>query len=73
MCRECTGTGYDWDHCRVEKMGCPGCDHYREGGKEMSRKLASIQKIKAIKPIEGADRIECVQILNWDCVAKRRI
>lgn len=37
----------------------------------MSRKLASIQKIKAIKPIEGADRIECVQILNWDCVAKK--
>lgn len=37
----------------------------------MSRKLASIQKIKAIKSIEGADRIECVQILNWDCVAKK--
>ena len=37
----------------------------------MSRKLASIQKIKAIKPIEGADRIECVQILNWDCVVKK--
>ena len=37
----------------------------------MSRKLASIQKIKAIKPIEGADRIECVQVLNWDCVTKK--
>lgn len=37
----------------------------------MSRKLASVQKIKAIKPIEGADRIECVQILNWDCVARK--
>lgn len=37
----------------------------------MSRKLASIQKIKAIKPIEGADRIEVVQVLNWDCVAKK--
>lgn len=37
----------------------------------MSRKLVSIQKIKAIKPIEGADRIECVQVLNWDCVAKK--
>lgn len=37
----------------------------------MSRKLASIQKIKAIKPIEGADRIESVQILNWDCVVKK--
>ena len=37
----------------------------------MSRKLASVQKIKAIKPIEGADRIEIVQILNWDCVAQK--
>ena len=37
----------------------------------MSRKLASIQKIKAIKPIEGADRIEIVQVLNWDCVASK--
>ena len=37
----------------------------------MSRKLASIQKIKAIKPIEGADRIECVQVLNWECVASK--
>lgn len=37
----------------------------------MSRKLASVQTIKAIKPIEGADRIEIVQVLNWDCVAKK--
>ena len=37
----------------------------------MSRKLASVQKIRAIKPIEGADRIEIVQVLNWDCVAKK--
>ena len=37
----------------------------------MSRKLASIQKVKAIKPIEGADRIEIVQVLNWNCVAKK--
>lgn len=37
----------------------------------MSRKLASVQTIKAVKPIEGADRIEVVQVLNWDCVAKK--
>lgn len=37
----------------------------------MSRKLASIQKVKAIRPIEGADRIEIVQILGWNCVAKK--
>lgn len=37
----------------------------------MSRKLASVQKVKAIKPIEGADKIEVVQILGWNCVAKK--
>ena len=37
----------------------------------MSRKLASVQRIKDIRPIEGADRIEIVQVLNWDCVAKK--
>ena len=37
----------------------------------MSRKLASVQKVKAIRPIEGADRIEVVQVLNWDCVAQK--
>jgi RNA ligase (TIGR02306 family) len=70
MCEKCTGTGHDWDHCEVEKMGCPGCDHYKKE-KQISRKLASIQKIKAVKPIDGADRIECVQVLNWDCVVKK--
>lgn len=37
----------------------------------MSRKLASVQTIKAIKPIDGADRIEIVQVLNWNCVARK--
>lgn len=37
----------------------------------MSRKLASVQKIKAIRPIEGADRIEVAQVLNWDCVVSK--
>ena len=37
----------------------------------MGRKLASVQKVKAIRPIEGADRIEVVQVLNWDCVAAK--
>lgn len=32
------------------------------------RKLASIQRIVNLKPIEGADRIECAQVLGWQCV-----
>ena len=44
--RICTGTGYDIDHCRVEKMGCPGCDHYREGGKENEQETSKHSKNK---------------------------
>jgi RNA ligase (TIGR02306 family) len=33
------------------------------------RKLASIQKITEILPIDGADKIVCVKILGWQCVA----
>lgn len=71
-------TGKEWDTCRVEKMGCPGCyytdeiyEKYNKRSDSMSRKLASVQTVKAIKPIEGADRIEVVQILGWNCVAKK--
>lgn len=32
------------------------------------RKLASIQKIKAVMPIPDADRLELVQVLGWKCV-----
>lgn len=39
--------------------------------KTMNRKLASVQRVKDIHPIEGADRIEMLQILNWECVAKK--
>ena len=35
------------------------------------RKLASIQRITAIEPIEGADNIELVKVLGWQCVAKK--
>ena len=35
------------------------------------RKLASIQKIYKIEPIEGADRIELVHVLGWQCVANK--
>ena len=33
------------------------------------RALAHIEKIEWIKPIDGADRIELVGILGWECVA----
>ena len=35
------------------------------------RKLASIQKIKALKPIEGADAIEKATVLGWQLVVKK--
>jgi len=35
------------------------------------RKLASIQKIKALDPIEGADAIERATILGWQLVVKK--
>ena len=35
------------------------------------RKLASVQKIKAVTPIKNADRIELVHVLGWQCVAKK--
>lgn len=37
----------------------------------MSRKLASIQTITSLKPIEGADSIEVAQILGWHVVVKK--
>lgn len=35
------------------------------------RKLASLQSIKHIRPIEGADNIEVVGVLGWECVSKK--
>ena len=35
------------------------------------RKLASIQRIWKIEPIEGADRIELAHILGWQCVVNK--
>ena len=37
----------------------------------MARKLASVQYVHDIYPIEGADRIECIGVLGWQCVAKK--
>ncbi len=35
------------------------------------RKLASVQKIANIEPIEKADRIELITVLGWQCVGKK--
>lgn len=35
------------------------------------RKLASIQEIRSIEPIEGADKIELAHVLGWQCVVNK--
>jgi hypothetical protein len=35
------------------------------------RKLASVQKIRSLEPIEGADRIEKATILGWELVVEK--
>ena len=37
----------------------------------MGRKLASVQYVHDVWPIEGADKIECVGVLGWKCVANK--
>ncbi len=37
----------------------------------MERKLASIQRVLSVEPIENADSIEKVNVLGWHCVAKK--
>jgi len=35
------------------------------------RKLAHIEVIESIHPIEGADKIEMCKVLGWECVVKK--
>lgn len=37
----------------------------------MTRKLASIQRILNVEPIDGADKIELAQVLGWRCVVNK--
>ena len=37
----------------------------------MQRKLASIQRIDALTPIDGADRIERAHVLGWTVVVRK--
>jgi RNA ligase (TIGR02306 family) len=37
----------------------------------MTRKLASVQKVLNVRPIEGADMIEVVDVLGWSVVVKK--
>lgn len=37
----------------------------------MERKLASIQRINSLRPIEGADAIEMAEVLGWRVVVKK--
>ena len=35
------------------------------------RKLASIQTVVDVQPIPGADKIECLTVLGWKCIARK--
>lgn len=35
------------------------------------RKLASIQKVESVHPIEGADRLELARVLGWQLVVRK--
>lgn len=35
------------------------------------RKLASIQKVWKIEPIENADKLECASVMGWKCVVNK--
>lgn len=35
------------------------------------RKLASIQRVYSVEPIEGADKIELAHVLGWQCVVNK--
>ena len=37
----------------------------------MERKLAHIEKVEWVKPIDGADNIELIGVLGWTCIAKK--
>lgn len=47
-------TGKEWDHCRVEKMGCKGC-YYNDDRTEINN------AVKILKEIEPKDLLDC-----WD-------
>lgn len=49
---------------------CAVCNE-KKGDNFTERKLASIQKIYKLEPIENADRIELASILGWQCVVKK--
>lgn len=38
---------------------------------EVKRKLASIQRVESLRAIEGADKIECAQVLGWEVVVRK--
>lgn len=50
MRKVCTGTSYDIDYCREEKMGCYGCSHFKQGKEDCNeQKIGKCSKNKINK------------------------
>jgi hypothetical protein len=46
MCKKCTGTNYDKEHCDVEKYGCEGCGHYKKECENDEQKISECTSCK---------------------------
>lgn len=69
---ECTGTSREWDHCRVEKMGCLGCYYYRKEN-EMNIDTAKNILEKEIANIGDEDLSEALYVILHDFVSKKSL
>lgn len=66
MCKICTGTGYDIDYCRVEKLGCDGCIYYDTQKREDDMKIKNVNlKWNVLRYDTNQEKIVSYNILGY--------